>query len=431
MLDEALDLDVPLAVEWCRTAASLGWRLPDSHLIKILDAMAKAPNVWIPALPVLGERGRWLMTLNPDWARVQKRNVPEDIEALRSRWPEATGAERTAIVDRFGDDHALIRELATTTWKTDSAKTRLQAVEALAGSPQAEDGEFLLSCLGDRSLEVRSAAARGAAKLRIPEFEEEVFALAQEFVQWEPTFSVRVPEMDDKRFERYGMASVKGAVHAYQRQGRFNGLMALIPPVRWLAMEPTAPPSLGQRLLGAVRQTLGAAEATGPARLLRRIPKDGDGATFRSVLLHATSTFGDVLWMEALLDESLMNFAYSTHGMLSSLPREKQEALARRAWNEDGRTRARVFLPFATSGQAWSPDFTRWFIPALIAESRLERPRFYPDSLRSLAMAMDLDAAEFPAVELAPGWDGLFNHWRQVIALRRSILRTLPTIPKP
>ncbi|RYG48537.1 hypothetical protein EON79_04150 [bacterium] len=191
-----------------------------------------------------------------------------------------------------------------------------------------------------------------------------------------------------------------------------------------------APVSLGQRLLGAVRQTFGAADASDVSRLIGRIPKDGDGLIFRRALHEAITVFKEPEWTMAFVDDSIGSSSFNFYGLVSSLSREEQERFARKSWDDSGRSRANVFLQFAVTSQPWSREFTTWFIPAIVAESKLERPRLYPGSLYSAALKMDLEAAHIPNVELKPEFEQLFEHWRQVIALRRSIRHSFPSPSK-
>jgi hypothetical protein len=110
---------------------------------------------------VLGERGRWLARLNPEWAW-----AVGDEGDLRDVWDEGDLKERTSVLRRVrGRDPALGRAWLSETWRQEKADARSAMLEAFEENLSPEDEPFLESSLGDRSMKVRAVAADLLARL--------------------------------------------------------------------------------------------------------------------------------------------------------------------------------------------------------------------------------------------------------------------------
>ena len=135
-----------------------GLRLPHALLP---GAMNVVEELRPAVVAVLGERGRWLARLNPEWAW-----AVGDEGDLRDVWDEGDLKERTSVLRRVrGRDPALGRAWLSETWRQEKADARSAMLEAFEENLSPEDEPFLESSLGDRSMKVRAVAADLLARL--------------------------------------------------------------------------------------------------------------------------------------------------------------------------------------------------------------------------------------------------------------------------
>ena len=132
-----------------------GLRLPHALLPGAMNVVEEL------RVAVLGERGRWLARLNPEWAW-----AVGDEGDLRDVWDEGDLKERTSVLRRVrGRDPALGRAWLSETWRQEKADARSAMLEAFEENLSPEDEPFLESSLGDRSMKVRAVAADLLARL--------------------------------------------------------------------------------------------------------------------------------------------------------------------------------------------------------------------------------------------------------------------------
>jgi hypothetical protein len=135
-----------------------GLRLPHALLP---GAMNVVQELRPAVVAVLGERGRWLARLNPEWAW-----AVGDEGDLRDVWDEGDLKERTSVLRRVrGRDPALGRAWLSETWRQEKADARSAMLEAFEENLSPEDEPYLESSLGDRSMKVRAVAADLLARL--------------------------------------------------------------------------------------------------------------------------------------------------------------------------------------------------------------------------------------------------------------------------
>jgi hypothetical protein len=134
-----------------------GRRAPDVLLPAILERGAKTVRLRPLLLPIVGERGRWLGSINPAW-----RYAAVDLgdpHSLRAAW-EADPPGRAALaqmVRRKAPEVA--RRLIESTWRTESDATRREVVAQLEAGLSPADELFLERALDDRNAHVRQKAA--------------------------------------------------------------------------------------------------------------------------------------------------------------------------------------------------------------------------------------------------------------------------------
>ncbi|MCW3050894.1 MAG: hypothetical protein JWN14_64, partial [Chthonomonadales bacterium] len=155
--------------EWLQIAAERGWRLPEEHLVELLEFGRGHPEMRPALLPLLGMRGRWLAAQNPDWHYALQFSLFEienewEAEATTTEqteqvWQTGTQEERVALLHRLRrSDPAWARALVESTWKQDASAERAEFVGTFTTGLNMEDEPFLENALTDKRKEVRVAA---------------------------------------------------------------------------------------------------------------------------------------------------------------------------------------------------------------------------------------------------------------------------------
>ncbi len=134
-----------------------GMRAPDRLLPGVLARGVKIPRLRPLLLPVIGERGRWLASLNPAWryAAVD----PADFEQLRATWRDDPAGRPFLATTMRRRDPALARRLIESTWRAESELIRRDLLAALEIGLSMGDEPFLERALDDRDAQVRRKAA--------------------------------------------------------------------------------------------------------------------------------------------------------------------------------------------------------------------------------------------------------------------------------
>ena len=139
-----------------------GLRLPPALLPDVLNVEQKELRSTVAA--VLGKRGRWLATLNPEWGGTEAGE--HGAESDETVWEEGALPERLDALRRVrGRDANRGRLLVEDAWKSEKAEARVAFVEALDDGISLHDEPFLERALDDRSVRVREAAAALLARL--------------------------------------------------------------------------------------------------------------------------------------------------------------------------------------------------------------------------------------------------------------------------
>lgn len=157
-LERALNQqDTTLLPELLTLLEQTGQRAPDDLLPHVLEHGAKIARLRPALLPVLGERGRWLASLNPAWRYAA---VEWDNPHL---WPGAWAADpagRAPLAHTARRrDPAAARALIETTWRNEPETTRRELLTVLATALSMADEPFLERALDDRDAQVRRRAA--------------------------------------------------------------------------------------------------------------------------------------------------------------------------------------------------------------------------------------------------------------------------------
>lgn len=193
-----------------------GLRLPHGLLVQALNHGRQSTQLREWLLPVLGERGRWLASQNPQWSYAAGVQETADAEQI---WQEGSIAQRVSLLEgERGSDPAKARERLEASLKELNAKERAPMVQALQVGLSMDDEPLLEKLLTDRSKEVRENAARLLTRLPASAHSQRISAWLQAMLSQDAKgeWQIEPPEEAHKDWERDGItlqlpAYVKGA----------------------------------------------------------------------------------------------------------------------------------------------------------------------------------------------------------------------------
>lgn len=202
--------------EWLTLARQAGCRVPPEALPALLGTGATRLDLREAIRPVLGERGTWLATLNPDWTWVSDAASGDD-----SAWETGERAARLAVLERWRRvDPGRARDLVARTWKEDPPEDRTAFLAALDPGLSMADEAFLETALLDRRKEVRHTAAGLLARLPDSALVKRMVDRAAALLRWTAgtdgswarlararpaVLEVTLPDQCDKAMQRDGL----------------------------------------------------------------------------------------------------------------------------------------------------------------------------------------------------------------------------------
>jgi hypothetical protein len=217
--------------------ARAGRRLPEHMLPKVLAIQNRAAREAL--LPALGERGRWLAGLHPGWKWATAEPEIKDAE-LETTWLEGLPAQRLAAIARLRvSNPATARQWLATSWKSEGAEFRHDALGALETSLSLADEPFLDAALDDRGERVRARAAQLLARLPDSALAARMRERAESILTYDKArekLLVTLPERIDAAWQRDGVTlKPPKAAQVDERQWWTVQTLALVPPSHWSA----------------------------------------------------------------------------------------------------------------------------------------------------------------------------------------------------
>lgn len=225
------DGDQKLLTEWLRHAARYAMIAPPDLLPSLLELATKQRPFAAALAPCLGERGRWLMQLNPAWPIAAAELIAEN------DWRSGSSEARQRFLQHYRQqDAATARALLESTWTQENAKERTAFLSALRVGLGVDDEPFLEQCLADRSQAVRTEAARLLAGLTGSQRQQLFLAQLTAYISIERkwlrrTLQVRLPASYDPAWVQWGIREESPlGVRVGQKAGWLVQLVALLPP---------------------------------------------------------------------------------------------------------------------------------------------------------------------------------------------------------
>lgn len=197
----------------------------------------KTPRIRELLLPLLGERGRWLARLNPEWAWVSEGvalQSGQDLARLQHLWDEGTFAIRSealSVVRAASPETA--RRWLQASFASDKAEHRARLLQVLTLGLSPADEPFLETCLADRSASVVQTAAELLCSLPSSALVQRMQARAEAMLTFVDSQLVcQPPETLDKTWERDGIAKSSGGGSG-PRAGWTRTVFSAVPPQHW------------------------------------------------------------------------------------------------------------------------------------------------------------------------------------------------------
>lgn len=172
----------------------------------------RPPNLRAAVAPLVGERGRWLSRLNPDWSWLAEElggRAGAEAVSDETLWQEGTTSQRTAVLRRLrASDPATARALLAVAWKRERAEVRSELLAALEVGLALDDEPFLEAALDDRNAAVRTLAASLLAQLPGSAFAARMRVRADELLALaNGRLEVRLPVTLDTDAQRDGIVA--------------------------------------------------------------------------------------------------------------------------------------------------------------------------------------------------------------------------------
>lgn len=150
--------------------AKLGKRVPPDMLFPLLEYGKVLEDSHPTIRQIIGKRGQWLASLNPNWKYAQ---TPISTEtSIEESWKTGDRYARIELLSNLrktNPDQA--RDLLLTSWKQESADSRLKFISILESNLSINDEAFLEAALDDRSKDVRIKASDLLAYLPTSQFQ--------------------------------------------------------------------------------------------------------------------------------------------------------------------------------------------------------------------------------------------------------------------
>jgi hypothetical protein len=340
-----------------------GLRLPHALLPVALHVQHQGLRPAVAA--VLGERGLWLATQNPDWGWA----VATPNETDETTWEEGAPGERISALRHLrGRDRVLGLAWVEDVWKTEKAEARAAMVAALETGLSSGDEEFLERALDDRSVRVREAAA--ALLARIPDSDHAGRAAARA----------------DAILVRYGppAGGFRGMTAGLSRRGH-AGRLAVEPPEHpdagWRRDLPGDWPEhgVGEKAWRISRSLAVVAPAhweerfcVTPSELISAARGDWEMALLagwcRASVLHRESGWAAPLWQACYrLEHDLEGWQtwQDALSMADLLP-QSDLALAISQLPKNGEMPSRLSSTLQAISDPWQPDLSEAFLEGLL-----------------------------------------------------------------
>ncbi|WP_129629087.1 DUF5691 domain-containing protein [Candidatus Oscillochloris fontis] len=415
--------------EWLAALAAHQQTPPPELLPVLLSYGHTRAGMRAAIIPVLGTRGRWLASLNPEWDYALLGDQTLSDAEITTLWETGSHAVRVALLAQVRSRNpAQARDLLITTWSSERADERLALLKTLAEGLSMADEPFLEQVLDDRSERVRKAAAALLAELPASRLVQRMVDRLTPLLHWtpgvgprlpgvgqikKPSLEVRLPEECDAAMQRDGIVLKPVSKKLGERAWWLNQMLEVVPPAVWAAA------------WGAVPQEI----------LAAKISREWRGLLVGS-WAEAARRSHDLTWLEVLVDLAQNGEkALSLEELLPALPPARREALvlALLKGGEALHGESPVLALLRMLPAPWSYALSRALLKVL--GQRLRQMNAQDWHLRA---ALEIFAQRIPADLAAeaiaqitnemrelPYWGASISEFEELLAFRDEMLRAL------
>jgi hypothetical protein len=195
-----------LLVEWLRTAADRGVRVPGEQLPTLIELALRRRELRPLVVAAGGTRVGWLAAQYPGGRFLT--GEPDPDLADRNRWELGTISQRVEhLTAARRADPAAARELLVAGWAGESPDDRAALLGTLATGLSLGDEEFLEAALDDRRREVRGVALDLLGRLPGSAYQGRMISRARAYLQAEGgALTVAPPRQCDPDMQRDGVS---------------------------------------------------------------------------------------------------------------------------------------------------------------------------------------------------------------------------------
>ncbi len=212
--------------------------IPPELLPPLFEKSLKDESLWRQLENRIGERGKWLLPLNPAWSKLRSDYPLES-------WNTGSKEIRLSLLKKKRQTNPTEGlALLESTWKTDSVKEKAPLLKTLSIGLSMKDEAFLEECLNYKRKEIRTIAKD--LLIQLPEsqlhqrLESELTKLVT-FVKKEETILLSLPEASNKALIRDGIDPKKKGASTKEEVNMLAQMMEIVAPSFWEKHFKTSP----------------------------------------------------------------------------------------------------------------------------------------------------------------------------------------------
>lgn len=394
---------------WLALARSLGMSIPHAALVPLLDQGIQKPSLRARITPLIGQRGRWLITQHPVWS--EKYGTAD--EAPETHWQHGTlDQRRAALLAMRRQSPAAALTALENDWPQETVENRIALLPCLATGLSLQDEDFLDRALDDKRKEVRTIAQQLLATLPGSQLSERcktrltaIFTLERKtglaarlgamLGGGLPELKLDLPSAIDAGMKRDGIGAETHRGLG-EKAGWLLDLMRNVPPSHWS---------------GEWQLT--------PRQVLDVLAKQEFHAALINGVVQATARTADTDWFVMLMTDGAatikdLNITNTLLPEMHRLPQDQQERIVKH-WLEQ-RSNAYTLewaeQRFTSSGATLTPELSCLMLNALQRQLKTEPAASYHHRYVFTVLAKVLDTTVL--AEAQTGWPaGDWEHWPQ------------------
>jgi hypothetical protein len=230
--------------EWLAALATAGKRVPE-ELLPALLTLGKSNKAVREAInKVIGKRGVWLASQNPDW-----RFVVEDV--AESDWETGSTEMRIVLLKKLrATAPSRARDLLMSTWSQETPEDRATFIAIFQTGLSLEDEPFLEIALDDRRKEIRKAAADLLSRLPESALVKRMIERVRPLLTYQrkifgiDKLEVTLPEKCDKDMIRDGIEQKPPHSGIGEKSWWLQQMIGVVPPQIWCESLAKTPPEI-------------------------------------------------------------------------------------------------------------------------------------------------------------------------------------------